>query len=148
MNICMGWPSIFILITTPNLHLYNRQAACSQSPQGSQPGQLQFLVVLLSWKDQHRCRCFVKGVLTRVHVWQLWQWSQGHSCSSARGCHQRPHKSHLGLQLQSEHSGCSPGQSAGHLMTLEDWHQAQQADPTLSLVISRLWDGTSGETTV
>ena len=27
-------------------------------------------------------------------------------------------------------------------MTLEDWHQAQQADPTLSLVISRLWDGT------
>ena len=23
-------------------------------------------------------------------------------------------------------------------MTLEDWHQAQQADPTLSLVISRL----------
>ena len=27
-------------------------------------------------------------------------------------------------------------------MTLEDWHQAQQADPTLSLVISRLQDGT------
>ena len=27
-------------------------------------------------------------------------------------------------------------------ITLEDWHQAQQADPTLSLVISRLWDGT------
>ena len=30
-------------------------------------------------------------------------------------------------------------------MTLEDWHQAQQADPTLSLVISRLWDGTLGQ---
>ena len=29
-------------------------------------------------------------------------------------------------------------------MTLEDWHQAQQADQTLSLVISRLWDGTLG----
>ena len=29
-------------------------------------------------------------------------------------------------------------------MTLEDWHQAQQADPTLCLVISRLWDGTLG----
>ena len=30
-------------------------------------------------------------------------------------------------------------------MTLEDWHQAQQEDPTLSLVISRLWDcGTLG----
>ena len=29
-------------------------------------------------------------------------------------------------------------------MTLEDWHQAKQADPTLSLVISRLWDGTLG----
>ena len=27
-------------------------------------------------------------------------------------------------------------------MTLEDWHQAQQADPTLHLVISRLQDGT------
>ena len=26
-------------------------------------------------------------------------------------------------------------------MTLEDWHQAQQVDPTLSLVISRLWNG-------
>ena len=25
-------------------------------------------------------------------------------------------------------------------ITLEGWHQAQQADPTLSLVISRLWD--------
>ena len=30
-------------------------------------------------------------------------------------------------------------------MTLEDWHQAQQADPTLSLVISRLQDGTLGQ---
>ena len=30
-------------------------------------------------------------------------------------------------------------------MTLEYWHQAQQADPTLSLVISRLWDGTLGQ---
>ena len=29
-------------------------------------------------------------------------------------------------------------------MTLEDWHQAQQADPTLSLVISRLQHGTLG----
>ena len=29
-------------------------------------------------------------------------------------------------------------------MTLEDWHQAQQVDPTLSLVISRQWDGTLG----
>ena len=27
-------------------------------------------------------------------------------------------------------------------MTIEDWCQAQQADPTLSLVIARLWDGT------
>ena len=30
-------------------------------------------------------------------------------------------------------------------MTLVDWHQAQQVDPTLSLVISRLWDGTLGQ---
>ena len=30
-------------------------------------------------------------------------------------------------------------------MTIEDWHQAQQVDPTLSLVITRLWDGTLGQ---
>ena len=30
-------------------------------------------------------------------------------------------------------------------MTLEDWHQAQKADPILSLVISRLWDGNLGQ---
>ena len=27
-------------------------------------------------------------------------------------------------------------------MTMEDWHQGQQVDPTLSLVITRLQDGT------
>ena len=30
-------------------------------------------------------------------------------------------------------------------MTLEDWSQAQQEDPILNLVISRLWDGTLGQ---
>ena len=30
-------------------------------------------------------------------------------------------------------------------MTLEDWCQAQQADPTLSLVISKLQDGALGQ---
>ena len=30
-------------------------------------------------------------------------------------------------------------------MTLGDWHQAQQPDPTLCLVISRLWGGTLGQ---
>ena len=30
-------------------------------------------------------------------------------------------------------------------MTLVDWHQAQQEDPTLSMVISRLQDGTLGQ---
>ena len=30
-------------------------------------------------------------------------------------------------------------------MILEDWHQAQQEDPTLNLVISRLQDGTLGQ---
>ena len=29
--------------------------------------------------------------------------------------------------------------------TIEDWCQAQQADPTLSLVIARPWDGTLGQ---
>ena len=29
-------------------------------------------------------------------------------------------------------------------MVIEDWHQAQQADPTLNLVIARLRDGTLG----
>ena len=30
-------------------------------------------------------------------------------------------------------------------MTLEDWHQAQEVDPVLSLVITRLRDGTLGK---
>ena len=30
-------------------------------------------------------------------------------------------------------------------MTLEDWHQAQEADPVLSLVTTRLRDGTLGK---
>ena len=30
-------------------------------------------------------------------------------------------------------------------MTLEDWCQAQEVDPVLSLVITRLWDGTLGK---
>ena len=30
-------------------------------------------------------------------------------------------------------------------MTMEDWCQAQQADPTLSLFITRLWEGTLGQ---
>ena len=30
-------------------------------------------------------------------------------------------------------------------MTLEDWHQAQEADPVLSLVIARLRDGMLGK---
>ena len=30
-------------------------------------------------------------------------------------------------------------------MTMEDRHQAQQVNPTLSLVITRLWDGTLGQ---
>ena len=29
-------------------------------------------------------------------------------------------------------------------MAIEDWHQAQQVDPTLSLVIARLQDDTLG----
>ena len=49
---------------------------------------------------------------------------------------------HWSLQLWSGHSGCSPGQSVGHLYDLGRLASSQQADPTLSLVISRLWDGT------
>ena len=30
-------------------------------------------------------------------------------------------------------------------MTIEDWHQAQEAHPVLSLVIARLWDGMLGK---
>ena len=30
-------------------------------------------------------------------------------------------------------------------MTLEDWHQAQEVNPVLSLVITRLWDGMLGK---
>ena len=30
-------------------------------------------------------------------------------------------------------------------MSLKDWHQDQQVDPSLSIVIARLWDGTLGQ---
>ena len=30
-------------------------------------------------------------------------------------------------------------------MTIEDWHQAQEVDPVLSLVITRLRDGMLGK---
>ena len=83
----------------------------------------------------YRCRCLVKGVLTRKCAWQLRCSSQGHSCISAscvRGCPQRPYKSHWGLQLWSACSWSSPGQSAGHLYDLG----RLASDPTLSLVIS------------
>ena len=47
--------------------------------------------------------------------------SSGHCCSSVsctRGCPQRAHKPHGGLQLGSACSGCSVGQSAGCLHDL------------------------------
>ena len=106
---------------SPDLCAYNSQAGCSQSLLGGQLGKLLFPVVLLSWKDKHRCRCLIKGVLARMHAWQLRYSSQGHSCSSAScvgGCPQKPCMYHWGLQLGSACSGCSPGQSVGCLYDL------------------------------
>ena len=57
----------------------------------------------------------------------------------ARCCPQRPHKPHKGIQLWSVQDS-----QQVTCMTLEDWHWAQQVDPTLHLVISRLQDGTLG----
>ena len=88
---------------------------------GCQLGQLQFLVTLLSWKGWHRCRCLVKGILARMHAWQLRYTPQSHSCSKvscARGWTWRSSKSYWGLQLWSAHPGYSSGQPAGHLYDL------------------------------
>ena len=110
-------------------------------------GKLQLLVALLSQKDKHRCRCLVECVLARMHDWELRYSSQGHSCSSAScagGCLEGPASPieayscdlHILDAVQDSHQVTC--------MTLEDWCQAQQADPALSLVISRLWDETLG----
>ena len=65
------------------------------------------------------------------------------SCTG--GCPQGAHKHHKGLQLQSAHPGCSPGQSAGHLYDLRGLASSQEVDPVLSLVITRLQDGMLGK---
>ena len=83
-------------------------------------------------KTKHRCKCLIKGVLARMCAWQLSYSSQGHSGSSvscARGCPQRPHKSHRGLQLQSACSGHSPGQSAGCLYDLRRLASSPAGNP-------------------
>ena len=88
---------------------------------GGQLGQLQIPVILLSQKDQHRCRHLVEGILARVHAWQLRYLPPGHSHSSvscARHCPQRPHKPHRGIQLQSVCPELSVGQSTGCLYDL------------------------------
>ena len=50
----------------------------------------------------------------------------------------------LGAVLYQTHKDGTDAVIAYACMTLEDWCQAQQVDPTLSLVISRLQDGPLG----
>ena len=65
--------------------------------------------------------------------------------SCARGCPQRPYKS-LEAYICNLHilDAVQDSQQVA-CVTLKDWHQAKQVDPTISLVISRLWDGTLGQ---
>ena len=78
-----------------------------------------------------------------MHAWQLRYSSQGHTCSTvscpalkgpANPIEPYSYNLHVLDTVQdSQQVTC---------MTLEGWCQAQQVDPTLSLVSSRLWDGT------
>ena len=112
---------------------------------GCQLGKLQFPVVLPSWKDKHRCRCLIKGVLARMHAWELRYYLrvtaavvQAVQEASLEG----PASSIVAYSCNLH--VLDPVQDSQQVacMTLEDWCQAQQVDPTLSLVISALWDGT------
>ena len=99
-----------------------------------------FWVILLSWKDQHRCRCLVEGVLARVLAWQLRYSPAAVQAAALKGLTSPIEAYSCNLHIldsvqDSQQVAC---------MTLEDWHQAQQVDPTLSLVISRLQDQTLG----
>ena len=114
---CIHWQQ------PPHICAYDSQAGCSQSLLGHQLGKLQFLAALSSWKKQYWHRCLIESVLARVHAWQFRHSPKGHSCRSVscmRGCPSGAHNPHRGLQLQSEHPGCSPGQSAGHLYDLRE----------------------------
>ena len=83
-----------------------------------------------------------------MHAWQLRYSSQGHSCSSvscAGGCPQS-------ITSLIEAYSCNlcildavQDSQQVTCMTLEDWCQAQQVDPTQSLVILRLQDETLGQ---
>ena len=76
-----------------------------------------------------------------MHAWQLRYSSQGHSCR-VQAVQEAAFK---GLASPIEAYSCDlhildavQDSQQVTCKTLEDWYQAQQADPTLSVVISRL----------
>ena len=112
---------------------------------GGQPCQLQFLTILLSRQNKYQYRCLIEGALARVHIWQLrhspqvttavvWVMQEAALEGPMRSIEAYSCDLHVLDSVQeSQQVTC---------MTMEDWHQAQLADPTLSLVITGLWDGT------
>ena len=61
--------------------------------------------------------------------------------SCTRGCPQRAHKPIEAYSCNLHILDATQDSQQVACMTLEDWCQAQEADPVLSLVIARLWDG-------
>ena len=127
--------------------LTTAQAGCSQSLLGCQLGQLQLPVTLLSWKDKHRCRC-----LSRVSWLGCMPDNSGtHLKVTAAAVCAVQEAVLKGPVSPIEAYSCDlcildTVQDSQQItcVTSEDCHQAQQIDPALSLVISRLQDGTLG----
>ena len=140
---CVHWQQ------PPHIHAYDSQAGCSHSLLDHQFGKLQLLDALSCWKNPYRSRCLIKGILARVHAWWFRHSPEGHSCSSVSctgGCPQGAHASPIEAYSGNLHilDAVQNSQQVTS-MTIEDWHWAQEADPVLGLVITRLWDGILGK---
>ena len=117
------------------------------APLGGQFDQLQLLVILLNRKTSVDtdalsrvswlgCMPDNSGTHLQVTAAAVWAVQEAALKSLTSSIEAYSCNLHILDSVQdSHHVAC---------MTLKDWHQAQQADPTLSLVISKLWDGTLG----
>ena len=102
----------------------------------------------MSQEDQYRCRCLIEGVLAgyipdnsgtqlKVIAAALWAVQE----AALEGSVSPIEAYSCGLHVLD----AVQGSQKVACMTSEDWHQSQEADPVLSLVIARLQDGTLGK---
>ena len=134
-------------VYTDNLHPCNGQARCNEPPVGGHPGQLQFLAIYRAGKAiidaDALSRVSWPGCMpdnSGTHLQVMTVVVQAIQKATLKGP-TSPIKAYscnlhiLDSVQDSQHVTC---------MTIEDWHQTQQMDQTLNLVITRLWDGTMG----